>query len=59
VEEEARRFIPQGVRYIRCKIAVSGASAYRVADALGTEEPHPLNGAWQPFRLLDAMVQRP
>jgi hypothetical protein len=59
VEEDARRFIAQGVRYLRCQIAVRGASAFWVAGALGTEELHPLNGAWQPFRLLDAMMQRP
>jgi hypothetical protein len=59
VEENVRRFIAQGVHYIRCQIAVRGASANWVAGALGTEELHLLNGAWQRFRLLDTMVQRP
>jgi len=53
VEEDARRFMSQGFRYIRCQIAVPGASTYGVAGALDSEEPHPHHlrlqqDAWDP-----------
>lgn len=53
VEEDARRFMEQGFRYIRCQIAVPGASTYGVAGALDSEEPQPAHlrlkqAAWDP-----------
>src|SRR5215204_3012839 len=53
VEEDARRFMAEGFRYIRCQIAVPGASTYGVAGALDSEEPHPHHlrlkqDAWNP-----------
>ena len=53
VEEDARRFIAEGFRYIRCQIAVPGASTYGVSGALDSEEPHPHHlrlkqEAWDP-----------
>ncbi|HLL50180.1 MAG TPA: enolase C-terminal domain-like protein [Thermomicrobiales bacterium] len=53
VEEDARRFIAEGFRYIRCQIAVPGASTYGLSGALDSEEPHPHHlrlkqEAWDP-----------
>ena len=53
VEEDARRFMSRGFRYIRCQIAVPGASTYGVSGALDSEEPHPHHlrlkqDAWDP-----------
>ncbi len=53
VEEDARRFMEQGFKYIRCQVAVPGASTYGVAGALDSEEPHPHHlrlhqEAWDP-----------
>ena len=53
VEEEARRFLAEGFRYIRCQVAVPGASTYGVSGALDSEEPHPPHlrlrqDAWDP-----------
>src|SRR6185503_1213077 len=53
VEEEARGFLEQGFRHIRCQVAVPGASTYGVAGALDSEEPHPYHlrlkqEAWDP-----------
>ena len=53
VEEDVRRFMAQGFRYIRCQVAVPDASTYGVAGALDSEEPHPHHlrlkqNAWDP-----------
>ena len=53
VEEDARRYQEQGFRYIRCQVAVPGASTYGVAGALDSEEPYPghlrlRQNAWDP-----------
>jgi mannonate dehydratase len=53
VEEDARRLLGQGFRYIRCQVAVPGAATYGVSGALDSEEPHPPHlrlqqDAWDP-----------
>jgi mannonate dehydratase len=53
VEEDVRRFMAQGFRYIRCQVGVPDASTYGVAGALDSEEPHPHHlrlqqNAWDP-----------
>ena len=53
VEEDARRFMEQGFQYVRCQVAVPGASTYGVAGALDSDEPHPYHlrlqqEAWDP-----------
>jgi mannonate dehydratase len=53
VEEDARRYMEQGFRYIRCQVAVPGASTYGVSHALDSDDPHPSHlrlqqDAWNP-----------
>lgn len=53
VEEDARRFMAQGFRRIRCQVAVPGAATYGVPGALDSDEPHPVHlrlrqSAWDP-----------
>ena len=53
VEEDARRYMEQGFRHVRCQVAVPGSSTYGVAGALDSEEPHPAHlrlrqEAWDP-----------
>jgi mannonate dehydratase len=53
VEEDARDYMEQGFRYVRCQVAVPGASTYGVAGALDSEDPQPghlrlRQDAWDP-----------
>ena len=53
VEEEARRFIEQGYRYVRCQVAVPGYATYGAQIAPETAEPHPAHlrlrqDSWDP-----------
>jgi mannonate dehydratase len=52
VEEDARRWIAQGYRYVRCQVMVPGYATYGVHGRPGSEaRPQPLGldgGAWEP-----------
>jgi mannonate dehydratase len=54
VEEQARRFLAQGYRHIRCQVDVAGYATYGAHAAPGKEEalaPQPLGlerGVWEP-----------
>lgn len=44
VEEEARGFIEDGYRHVRCQVAVADSAAYGVSSRVGDREP----GIWEP-----------
>ena len=53
VEEDARRYIEQGFRHVRCQVAVPGAATYGVAGGLDDDDPQPHHlrlrqDAWDP-----------
>lgn len=53
VEEDARQFMEQGFRYVRCQVAVPGAATYGVARSLDDDDPQPHHlrlsqDAWDP-----------
>ncbi len=66
VEEDARRFMAQGFRYIRCQVAVPGASTYGVSRAFESDDPHPYylrlqQDAWDPsgyVRIVPRLFER-
>ena len=44
VEEEARVFMEEGYRHVRCQVAVAGSATYGVSPRVGAQEP----GIWEP-----------
>jgi mannonate dehydratase len=66
VEEDARRLMDAGFRYVRCQVAVPGAATYGVDHGLDDDDPHPshlrlLQEAWDPdayVRIVPRLFER-
>lgn len=66
VEEDARRLMGAGFRYVRCQVAVPGAATYGVDHGLDDDDPHPSHlrmaqEAWDPnayVRIVPKLFER-